>query len=55
MFGILVVFIGALVWVSKRLGVSSAEKDTAVKIAKEKAKDAKIASGSFVDDPLDRM
>jgi len=54
-FGSAVAGVVALVLVSKRWGTNKALKDVAVKIAKERAKDAKIASGSFVDDPLDRM
>jgi hypothetical protein len=54
-FGTAAVMIIGMIYASKRWGKVEADRNTALKIAAEKIRDAEITSGSFVDDPLDKL
>lgn len=54
-FGIAAVMIIGMVFASKKWGNVEADRNTALKIAAEKARDAKIASGAFIDNPIDKL
>jgi hypothetical protein len=54
-FGVAVVFIGSIIVLSKKLGAVKADRNTALKIAAEKIRDAEITAKPYINDPLDKL
>ena len=53
--GMLIVGLAVIIFLSRRSGKVEVNKDIAVKIAKERAKDAEIASEPFVSGPFSKL